>query len=806
MEKVKYSNRSKIIAIILQFFFAVTFIVSFCICIIFLNDGFDIMEGRDFEETSRFKDYLSDQTSNIVDYVTQGNKFEVDGVFDGSKVVDIREYLDTNQISGNVRDSYGVRVEDLLQWSREGYIPDSITIYLNMEGELTPFSVDNIRSDNGFPSEYLEPYGIYDYSSVLSDLEYIVEDYIFMNDYLIYKNADSQYLSTQSNVRFMFTSGRDSIIKSNIEEGGLENLKKHSAYIEINGSDFTVNASSNIDEQLYYHDMTRMSTKIGDQYSLFVGIDTDYPIHDYFYDQKVEYEMWQPWVQVCLILGLVSLVGTVVCLIYLSLAAGRKEDGAPIRLMTIDKIYTEIAALGFSGVIIIAGILLLQTFAYGLSRGGMGILAMAASGIILNMVALSAYLSLVRRMKAGNLWTNSILYKMIKAIQMGMEHSASSVKVIFSYVVFLIINLFLVLLGPGGIFLALIIDSVYGYRLVKESIERKKLLEGAQRMVEGDLNFKIDGNRMSKDNKTMALAMNNVGEGLKKAMEENLKGERLKADLITNVSHDIKTPLTSIINYVSLLKRENIQDEKIRGYIDILDNKSQRLKNLTEDLVEASKVSSGNIVLDFNKMNFNELVLQTLGEFSEKFQARNLEIITNLTPEPVYILADGRRMWRIIENIYNNVAKYAMENTRVYMDEDVVNGYMYFSIKNISQQALNINADQLTERFIRGDVSRSTEGSGLGLSIARDLTQLQGGTFHIYLDGDLFKVTVVFPIMYQNEDENAFEPFRGQGMEQYDDNPGYDEYARNQEQYYEQGRDEMARNDQYHQNMDGYEE
>ena len=226
-----------------------------------------------------------------------------------------------------------------------------------------------------------------------------------------------------------------------------------------------------------------------------------------------------------------------------------------------------------------------------------------------------------------------------------------------------------------------------------------------------------------------------------------MKNERLKTDLITNVSHDIKTPLTSIINYVDILKRENIQDPKIRGYLDILEAKAQRLKTLTEDVVEASKVSSGNIVLEYMDVDLAEMIQQTEGEFAEKFAARNLSVVVNLPDEPAVIHVDGRRMWRVLENIFGNAAKYAMPGTRVYADADlsVDEENVRFSLKNVSEQQLNIAADELTERFIRGDISRSTEGSGLGLSIAKSLAEMQGGRFELYLDGDLFRVNILFP-------------------------------------------------------------
>ena len=225
-----------------------------------------------------------------------------------------------------------------------------------------------------------------------------------------------------------------------------------------------------------------------------------------------------------------------------------------------------------------------------------------------------------------------------------------------------------------------------------------------------------------------------------------MKNERMKTELITNVSHDIKTPLTSIINYIDLLKREHPTDPKICGDLDILEEKAQRLKNLTEDVVEASKASTGNISLEMADLNFVELVHQVIGEFEEKFREKNLTLMVHFEDEEAIICADGRRLWRVLENVFGNVAKYAMENTRVYAEMKVEKPAVTFSLKNISAQPLNISADELTERFIRGDVSRNTEGSGLGLSIAKSLTELQGGEFRLYLDGDLFKVTIVFQV------------------------------------------------------------
>ncbi len=223
-----------------------------------------------------------------------------------------------------------------------------------------------------------------------------------------------------------------------------------------------------------------------------------------------------------------------------------------------------------------------------------------------------------------------------------------------------------------------------------------------------------------------------------------LKSERLKTELITNVSHDIKTPLTSIINYVDLLKEEKIEDKKIKEYIKILDQKSQRLKKLTEDLIEASKVSSGNVELNIEDINLKELLNQITGEFEDKFKEKKLKVELDIPKTDIIIKADNRYMYRIMENLFSNVAKYSMKNTRVYINITNEESKIKLEIKNVSSEKLNITSDELTQRFVRGDRARFTEGSGLGLSIAKSLTELQGGKFEIHIDGDLFKVILIW--------------------------------------------------------------
>ncbi len=273
----------------------------------------------------------------------------------------------------------------------------------------------------------------------------------------------------------------------------------------------------------------------------------------------------------------------------------------------------------------------------------------------------------------------------------------------------------------------------------------RKLRMATQAIAAGDMEHQVDTARMPRDLKLQAEDLNNISVGLAGAVDEKMKSERFKAELITNVSHDLKTPLTSIINYVNLLKTTNQTDPTAQEYIEVLDRKSQRLKKLTEDLVEASKASTGVLSVNREKIGMAQLISQALGEWEERLEERKLTVVTNLPEGETWVYADGRHLWRVMDNLLSNCAKYAMEGTRVYLDLTRGKGQVCLSVKNISREALNIPAQRLMERFVRGEESRTTEGSGLGLSIARSLTELQGGQFDLAVDGDLFKANVTLP-------------------------------------------------------------
>ena len=383
--------------------------------------------------------------------------------------------------------------------------------------------------------------------------------------------------------------------------------------------------------------------------------------------------------------------------------------------------------------------------------------------LIIYSCAVPCGFSLLRRYKAGTLWTGSLGKRGTAAFKAYREKTSYAVGGALCYLTFLGCNgfmmwLILFLFTTRGerisyrimyyvvLVLFVWLDGWVFHRLFREACQRDLLDQAISTISTGDTGYRLDTSMLTGKEKKMGEHINNITSGLDTALQEKVKSERLKADLITNVSHDIKTPLTSIINYVDLLKRQKIQDPKIAAYLEVLDQKSQRLKTLTEDLVEASKASSGNLKLEVSDINLVELVQQTNGEFEERFALRRLELIQTLPEEIIMIRADGRRLWRVLENLYTNAFKYAQEGSRVYVDVREEGDKAVFTIKNISEKPLNISPDELTERFVRGDVARTTEGSGLGLSIARSLTQLQKGEFIISIDGDLFKAQVAFPV------------------------------------------------------------
>lgn len=499
-----------------------------------------------------------------------------------------------------------------------------------------------------------------------------------------------------------------------------------------------------------------------DDMTLIIGIDTELSAEDDIYEASREYEQLHPWIKVCIFCGLVSLMGWIISLVYLTLATGRRTEEEKIHLNPIDKIKTEILVAAFIFMMVELVILITKVNSEEWAVYGI-IVASGTVSLVIDGLFLIFYLSMVRRMKAEMLWETSVACWLERGIRKVFARQKTTVRVLLLFAGHMAVC-FVLAVGAfyyqsmTALVVLLLFSAGECYMILRKAVEQYQIRQGVEKIRDGALSGKIDIEQLHGEEKSLAEAINNIGEGLLHAVDDSTKNERMKADLITNVSHDIKTPLTSIINYVNLMKLEKIDNERVQGYIQILDEKSQRLRQLTADLVEASKISSGNVKLDMQVIDLVELVYQTSGEFNEKFEQKELTIVTKLPKTAVLIRADGRQLYRVIENLYNNVAKYALEKTRVYVDISYVEEKVVFSIKNVSEHSLareNSNAGDLTERFIRGDSSRTTEGSGLGLSIAKSLTVLMGGVFDIKVDGDLFKASITFP---QYVDENSSNP------------------------------------------------
>ncbi|MEE0268319.1 MAG: HAMP domain-containing sensor histidine kinase [Clostridia bacterium] len=451
---------------------------------------------------------------------------------------------------------------------------------------------------------------------------------------------------------------------------------------------------------------------------------------------------------------IISIIIGSIELIYLIYSLGYVKNKEEIYLSWLDKIPLEILFFGYFLLFFVEAALLAICLSVISVDVNLCVMLIMLVGYFSVLSALYGAGTLLKRIKVHTFFKNSVTYRILKWLVQkykNVKNTISSNKNLGGKIALYFIGIVTVSILIGLIFkeFGILLDIVFWiwcyYKIMKEVDKFKQIHDATEKIYKGDTDIKLDESLYTGVLKELAIYINDIAGGFSNAIKESLKSERLKTELITNVSHDIKTPLTSIINYVDLLKQENIQNEKAKEYIEVLDNKSQRLKKLIEDLVEASKASSGNIKINKEVLNVKELLNQVTGEFEDKFNSRCLNIISKLPEETVYIKADSRYLYRVLENTYSNVAKYAEENTRVYIDcilEEKNTVAIY--VKNISKDELNISVDELMQRFVRGDKSRNTEGSGLGLSIAKSLTELQDGTFNIYLDGDLFKVAIKF--------------------------------------------------------------
>ena len=629
----------------------------------------------------------------------------------------------------------------------------------------TAYNEDKYYASRSFCTYYME-----DMSDICEDLIYKNENYFNINDgdKTIYVTSKQNYNSNVKDLKYIAIYKNKAITNINTtkELNTIDSIKEYienlQGYKKVNLVDGFIESDSEVitkngTNYLEYF-IKKYYSKEKDETIYYTTKYTDFEIYTAYEEgfSKKSKEVaitemikeFPPIDKGCYVIIPLGSVITMLMLIYLTVSIGEKEN-----LNYFDKIPLEI--VGFISITIATiPFIILSEYYYSTDNdyiGGISIITTIA--LIIYVIACIFMITVIRRLKAKKFWKTTLTGKFFYWFKDVFFKNLSYSLGVTAKVIILAILIGLSIIIIKSIFFGFLrivaLSFLYGYivyRVIRFLKECKKIEKRLEEIKEGKNQEMLDTSEFSHEFQNVAKSINNISEGIETAVQERIKSERLKAELITNVSHDIKTPLTSIINYVDLLKNEKIENEKAKEYIEILDSKSQRLKRLTEDLIEASKIQTGNVTLNKERINIVELIKQALGEFEDKFNQKKLIPIIDCGQKEVYIYADSRYMYRIIENLFSNVSKYAMENSRVYIDINVKNDEAIIEVKNISKEKLNISADELMQRFVRGESSRTTEGSGLGISIAQNLTNLQGGNFDLILDGDLFKIKMKFKI------------------------------------------------------------
>ncbi|MBR2329252.1 MAG: HAMP domain-containing histidine kinase, partial [Clostridia bacterium] len=354
------------------------------------------------------------------------------------------------------------------------------------------------------------------------------------------------------------------------------------------------------------------------------------------------------------------------------------------------------------------------------------------------------------RIKTRTLFKNTIIYRIFAWLGRLFNMMGMNLKAAFIFLGYLLLNaigaayLFNSRYGGFAFVMLAFFNCAVLYGILECISQMKKLKEAATAIAEGNLSYETDTSKLKWEFKEHGESLNSVGRGMARAVNERMRSERFKTELITNVSHDLKTPLTSIVTYIDLLQKEEIPGEQAKEYVDTIARQSAKLKKLTEDLIEASKASSGVMSVNLERVNVSELLRQSTAEYGERMAAAGIATVMTLPEDDIYITADGRLLWRVMDNLLLNICRHGMNGTRAYIGAEKREENTVISFKNISSKELNISPEELLERFVQGDESRNTEGSGLGLSIAQSLTELMKGKMQLYLDGDLFKVELIF--------------------------------------------------------------
>lgn len=709
-------------------------------------------------------------------------------VYEGG--IDDLLFFDSYQKSSAFQMEFDRQLNDILylldQYKSEEYIKEGMTIHddrmeealrslyyggynysgnMIIEGEL-PYQRYGGRDfdEPGLRKQFAE-----DYSAQIEE----VKRQMIMDDLREYQ-ALKKHLDQIKGFTYFATDGTYSItnLSDKTNPAGtamVNNVKKKESYLIYENDTLTKFPSSSGGDNRFAENYDRhLESRLDDYYNpdLIVYFSFGKSFLDEkeaeFSQARAEILRWIPMVIACT-------AGALILLIYLLVMTGRRDEEGNVPVYWADRVFTELQLLIIGFLFVGGGLMfgkfMLSSVTYGIGIGGviyksssplyLSIALGAIVGLFSAGFGLCFILSVVRNIKAGRFLKNSLTYIILSALWKGVRefyHGGSVMKKVVLVTLAVCVASATIVLAPVAAGLVII----FAPKWVRKYEEIKK---GVEEVKNGNLTYKIKADGEGELDR-LARGINEISEASNVAVQNELKNQRLKTDLISNVSHDLKTPLTSIITYIDLLKQEGLDSPDAPKYLEILDQKSIRLKKLTEDLFDAAKASSGAIPVKFERVEMLSLINQGLGEMSDRIEASNLEFRINAQKEKYYVRADGQLLWRVVENLLGNVLKYAQENSRVYIDLKEQNGKngtipnVIMEMKNISRTELNIDADELMERFKRGDESRTTEGSGLGLAIAKDLIRLQNGWFEIKIDGDLFKAVVMLEAYRESDDED----------------------------------------------------
>lgn len=565
-----------------------------------------------------------------------------------------------------------------------------------------------------------------------------------MRDVLIVRDTDkAQRLSDQTNATYEIRDDAQKLLWSNhtkdIENEYIFSYEKK--YYEA--KDY-----SSLSETAY----TIKETSFGgeDQVSVFTVtafINSAFPIDDELAQVNAFYDQIYSLRYALIVIAILLLILLAVSFVFLMCSAGHRRNHTEIVSGWTNRIPFEFVLVPLTAAILY--IFFTVTRMADLTAEGLIILGTAAA--VISFLGTALCMNFAVRTKLSAWWKNTLVFQLLHLLRNFFKALPVVWKTALCFLGLCLVELFFI----GGIGLSagafafgwFVEKLLLGGAAVCLAFTMRSLKKGGEALAGGNLSYQVDTKNMIWDLKEHGENLNSIGAVMSQAIEERMKSERMKAELVTNVSHDIKTPLTSIINYSDLISKESCENENIREYAAVLLKQSERLKKMLENLIEASKASTGNIEVSLASCDAGVILTQAAGEYEGRMNAAGLSLIAKQPEKSVRIMADGRLLWRVFDNLLNNICKYAQGGTRVYITLEEKDGDAFISFKNTSKYPLDITAEELTERFVRGDKSRSTEGSGLGLSIAKNLTELQGGTFHLSIDGDLFKATLKFTII-----------------------------------------------------------